>query len=89
MVKVEYFIFNYKDGLCLLVKGGGLVCNYLYVLGIDFVGMVEVLDNLKFVKGDKVVLIGWCVGEVYWGGYVEYVCVKGDWLVLLFDGLIL
>ncbi len=87
LVKVEYSTLNYKDGLCLSAKGGGLVRNYPHVPGIDFAGTVEASDNPKFAKGDKVVLTGWRVGEVHWGGYAEYARVKGDWLVPLPDGL--
>lgn len=87
LVKVEYSTLNYKDGLCLSAKGGGLVRNYPHVPGIDFAGTVEASDNPKFAQGDKVVLTGWRVGEVHWGGYAEYVRVKGDWLVPLPDGL--
>jgi acrylyl-CoA reductase (NADPH) len=64
-----------------------LVRNYPHVPGIDFAGTVEASDNPKFAKGDKVVLTGWRVGEVHWGGYAEYARVKGDWLVPLPDGL--
>jgi acrylyl-CoA reductase (NADPH) len=34
-----------------------------------------------------VVLTGWRVGEVWWGGYAEKARVKSDWLVPLPDGL--
>lgn len=87
LVKVEYSTLNYKDGLCLSAKGGGLVRNYPHVPGIDFAGTVEASDNPNFAKGDKVVLTGWRVGEVHWGGYADYARVKGDWLVPLPDGL--
>jgi acrylyl-CoA reductase (NADPH) len=33
--------------------------------------------------GDKVVLTGWRVGEVHWGGYAQKARVKADWLVPL------
>ena len=43
---------------------------------------VEVIEVL--VKpGDKVVLNGWRVGELHWGGYATKARVKGDWLVKL------
>jgi hypothetical protein len=35
------------------------------------------------VAGDKVVLNGWGVGEVHWGGLAQRARVKGDWLVPL------
>ncbi|KAJ55835.1 acryloyl-CoA reductase [Actibacterium mucosum KCTC 23349] len=85
-VAVEYSTVNYKDGLCL-GPGGGLVRTYPHVPGIDFAGTVEASDNPDFKPGDKVVLTGWRVGEVQWGGYAEKARVKGEWLVPLPDGL--
>ena len=40
-----------------------------------------------YKPGDKVVLNGWGVGEVHYGGYAEMARVKGDWLIPLPDGL--
>ncbi|WP_226553614.1 acrylyl-CoA reductase (NADPH) [Celeribacter naphthalenivorans] len=87
LVRVEYSTLNYKDGLCLSPKGGGLVRNYPHVPGIDFAGTVEASESADFKPGDKVVLTGWRVGEVRWGGYAEKARVKSDWLVPLPDGL--
>ncbi|PTQ75189.1 MDR family oxidoreductase [Celeribacter persicus] len=86
-VKVEYSTLNYKDGLCLSPKGGGLVRTYPHVPGIDFAGTVEISESPEFRPGDKVVLTGWRVGEVHWGGYAEKARVKSDWLVPLPEGL--
>ena len=85
-VAVEYSTLNYKDGLCL-GQGGGLVRNYPHVPGIDFSGTVETSEDSRFAPGDRVVLTGWRVGEVRWGGYAQKARVKGDWLVKLPDGL--
>mgnify|MGYP002713084012 CR=1 FL=1 len=86
-VAVEYSTLNYKDGLCLSPRGGGLVRNYPHVAGIDFAGTVEASDDPRHAPGDKVVLTGWRVGEVHWGGYAQKARVKADWLVPLPDGL--
>ncbi len=86
-VAVEYSTVNYKDGLCLSAKGGGLVRNYPHVPGIDFAGTVESSDDDRYKPGDKVVLTGWRVGEVHWGGYGQKARVKADWLVPLPEGL--
>jgi len=85
-VAVEYSTVNYKDGLCI-GPGGGLVRNYPHVPGIDFAGTVEASDDDRYKPGDKVVLTGWRVGEVHWGGYAEKARVKADWLVPLPSGL--
>ncbi|WP_417822091.1 MDR family oxidoreductase [Terasakiella sp.] len=86
LVKVDYSTLNYKDGLVL--NGlGGLVRNYPHIGGIDFAGTVESSDHKDFKPGDKVVLTGWRVGEVHWGGYSQKARVNGDWLVPLPEGL--
>lgn len=86
VVDVEYSTLNYKDGLCL-TGGGGLVRNYPHVPGVDFAGTVASSDDARYRPGDKVVLTGWRVGEVWWGGYAEKARVKADWLVPLPEGL--
>jgi acrylyl-CoA reductase (NADPH) len=85
-VRVEYTTVNYKDGLCL-TGGGGLVRAYPHIPGIDFAGTVEASADPRYKPGDRVVLTGWRVGEVWWGGYAEKARVKADWLVPLPAGL--
>lgn len=85
-VAVEYSTLNYKDGLCV-GPGGGLVKTYPHVPGIDFAGTVEESSDDWYKPGDKVVLTGWRVGEVWWGGYAQKASVKGEWLVPLPEGL--
>ncbi|GAA6157924.1 MDR family oxidoreductase [Ruegeria sp. HU-ET01832] len=86
-VAVEYSTVNYKDGLCMSPKGGGLVRNYPHVPGIDYAGTVEASSDDRYKPGDKVVLTGWRVGEAHWGGYTQKANAKADWLVPLPDGL--
>ena len=81
-VAVEYSTVNYKDGLCI-GSGGGMVRNYPHVPGIDFSGTVEASEDDRYSPGDKVVLTGWRVGEVQWGGYSQKARVNADWLVPL------
>ena len=85
-VKVEHSTLNYKDGM--VIKGiGRLVRTYPHVPGIDFAGTVEESSHADFKPGDPVVLTGWRVGEMHWGGHAQKARVKGDWLVPLPDGL--
>ncbi|MGI9388594.1 MAG: MDR family oxidoreductase, partial [Boseongicola sp.] len=56
---------------------------YPHVPGIDFAGVVSVSDDDRYAPGDKVVMTGWRVGEVHWGGYSEKARVNADWLVPL------
>jgi acrylyl-CoA reductase (NADPH) len=85
-VAVEYSTLNYKDGLCL-TTGGGLVKTYPHVPGIDFAGRVLASGDPRYAPGDAVVLTGWRVGEIWWGGYAQKARVKADWLVPLPAGL--
>ncbi len=85
-VAVEYSTLNYKDGLCI-GPGGGVVRTYPHVPGVDFAGTVETSQDSRYSPGDKVVLTGWRVGEVHWGGYAEKARIKADWLVPLPEGL--
>lgn len=82
-VRVAYSTLNYKDGMCLSPKGGGLVRSYPHVPGIDFAGTVEQCSSPEFKPGDPVVLTGWRVGEVHWGGYAQLARIKSEWLVPL------
>lgn len=86
VVNVDYSTVNYKDGLCI-GPGGGLVRAYPHVPGIDFAGTIESSDDARYAAGDSVVLTGWRVGEVHWGGYAQKARVNADWLVPLPAGL--
>ena len=75
-VGVEYSTLNYKDGM--IVQGiGRLVRDYPHVPGIDFAGTVEASESPDYKPGDKVVLNGWRVGEVHWGGFSSRARVSG------------
>ena len=80
LVKVDYSSLNFKDGM-ILKNGGNLVKDYPHIPGIDFAGTVEESESDKFKKGDKVILTGWRVGEVFFGGYSQYAKVQDDFLV--------
>ena len=85
-VAVEWSSLNYKDGMIL--KGiGRLVRDYPHVPGIDLAGTVEESADPRFSPGDRVVLTGWRVGEVWWGGYASRARVKADWLTRLPEGM--
>jgi len=80
LVKVDYSGLNYKDAL-ILKNGARLVKEFPHIPGIDFSGTVEESQNDKFKQGDEIILTGWRVGEVYYGGYSQYAKVNGDFLV--------
>lgn len=81
-VDVHYSTINYKDGLAMTNKGP-VVRHWPMVPGIDFAGTVSDSSHADFKPGDAVVLNGWGVGEVHWGGLAERARVRGDWLVPL------
>ena len=85
-VDIEWAGFNYKDGLCL-TGGGALVRTYPHVAGIDFAGTVRASDDPRYQTGQAVVLTGWRVGEIHWGGFAQRARLNADWLVPLPRGL--
>jgi acrylyl-CoA reductase (NADPH) len=85
-VAVEYSTLNYKDGL-VVTGAGGLVKQYPHVPGVDFAGTVVQSGDPTFKPGDKVILTGWRVGEVRWGGLAQKAAVNSEWLVPLPSGL--
>ena len=80
LVKVDYSDLNYKDAL-ILNNGAKLVKEFPHIPGIDFSGTVLESDNSKFKKDDEVILTGWRVGEIYFGGFSQLAKVNGDFLV--------
>ena len=80
LVKIEYSTLNYKDAL-ILNNGGRIVKKYPFVPGIDFSGTVEESEDDKFKKGDRIILTGFRVGEVYFGGFAGYARVNSSFLV--------
>ena len=79
-VKVDFSGLNYKDAL-ILNNGGKLVKEYPHIPGIDFSGQVIESESPDFKLGDKVVLTGCRVGEIYPGGYSQIVKVKSIFLI--------
>jgi len=80
LVKIEFSGLNYKDAL-ILKNGAKLVKEYPHIPGIDFSGEVIESDTSNFKSGDKVLLTGCRVGEIYPGGYSQLVKVKSELLV--------
>ncbi|MBS0345884.1 MAG: oxidoreductase [Proteobacteria bacterium] len=81
-VRVQYSTLNYKDALAITGQSP-VVRRFPMVPGIDLVGTVEESRHPGYHAGDLVVLNGWGVGEVHWGGLAEKARLKGDWLVPL------
>ena len=85
-VQVDYSDLNFKDGM-ILKNGGRLVKEFPHIPGIDFAGKVLESENPKFKEGDEVVLTGFRVGEIFYGGYSQIAKVNADFLVKKPDNL--
>lgn len=85
-IKVIYSGINYKDSLAINPTTK-VVRNYPMVPGVDFSG--EVVESLSplFSEGDLVFLTGLGYGTDRFGGFQEYVTVKGEDLLSIPKGL--
>ncbi len=83
-VAVDYSTLNYKDSLAI-TGSSPVVRSFPMVPGIDLAGTVESSTHADFQPGDRVVLNGWGVGEVHWGGLAQKARLNGDWLIPLPD----
>ena len=81
-VRVSHSTLNYKDGLAITGKGP-VVRKFPMVPGVDLVGTVEQSSHASYRPGDAVLLNGWGVGEVHWGGLAQKARLHGDWLIPL------
>ena len=84
-VRIEYSTVNYKDGLAVTGKSP-VVRKFPMVPGIDFAGIVESSTSTAWRPGDRVLLNGWGVGEVHWGGFAQKARVNAEWLQRVPDG---
>jgi acrylyl-CoA reductase (NADPH) len=80
LVKVDYSSLNYKDAM-ILKDGGRIVRNFPFVPGIDFSGSVVESEDTNFKSGDRVILTGFRVGEVFFGGFSQYAKVNSNFLI--------
>jgi len=81
-IAVSHSTVNYKDGLVLTGRSP-VVRKFPMIPGIDLAGTVEESSRPDFRSGDRVLLNGFGLSEVHYGGYAELARVKGDWLVPL------
>jgi len=85
-VQVAYSTLNYKDGMVL--RGlGKLVRTYPHVPGVDLVGRVIEDASGRFTPGSWVIVTGYRMGELTWGGFADEARVDPAWAVPLPDGL--
>lgn len=86
LLRVEYSGINYKDALGGTGKGK-VIRRFPLTGGIDAAGVVQRSEHAGFQPGDAVIATGQGMAFDHDGGYAETLCVPGDWLVKVPDGL--
>lgn len=81
-VNVQYSSLNYKDALAITGKSP-VVRRFPMIPGIDLAGTVVDSIHPDFSTGMPVILNGWGVGEIHWGGLAQKARLKAEWLVPL------
>jgi len=83
LVEISHSTLNYKDGLA--VSGKGIARRLPMVGGIDLAGTVLESASDEFKPGDKVIVNGFGLSELHWGGYSQKQKLRSDWLIKLPD----
>ena len=76
-VDIAYSTLNYKDALAITGKSP-VVRRFPMIPGIDLCGTVTQSTHADCPVGIQVVLNGWGVGEVHWGGLAQKARLNGD-----------
>ena len=85
LLRVAYSGINYKDALA--ASGAGRILRRSPLTGgIDFSGTVVASCDARWREGDLALVAGCGLSESHDGGYAQYACVPGDWLVPLPSG---
>lgn len=88
LIRSHYSSVNYKDALAVTGRGK-ILRRFPLVAGVDVSGVIEHSEHPRFAAGDAVLVTGCGLGESRDGGFAEYACVPGDWVVPLPRGLTL
>ena len=86
VVRVAWSGINYKDALAVSGKGR-IMKGFPKVAGIDMAGVVESSEDARYKAGDKVLVTGCNIGEIFDGGFSEIARVAADSIVPLPRGL--
>lgn len=81
-IKVEYSCLNYKDALAVTASSP-IMRELPCTAGIDLAGKVIESQDTRFAAGDKVLVCGANLGEVYDGGLAEQAQVAAESAVKL------
>jgi len=85
-IRVSHSTVNYKDGLAIT---GSLpvVRRFPMIPGADLAGVVVASRSRSFRPGDAVVVNGWGMGEIHYGGYSQMARVDAGWPIPLPDSI--
>ncbi|NEX17025.1 MAG: oxidoreductase [Halochromatium sp.] len=86
LVRVSASGVNYKDALAGTGKGK-VIKRFPITGGIDAAGIVEQSEHPCWKPGDAVIATGFGMAFDHDGGYAETLCVPGDWLAQMPQGL--
>ncbi len=86
LIRVQYSGVNYKDALAGSGRGK-ILKRFPLTGGIDAAGVVARSEHADFKPGDAVIATSFGMSFDHDGGYAEYLCVPGDWVVAMPDGL--
>lgn len=84
LVDVSHSTVNYKDGLA--VTGFGPIARKMPMVGgIDLAGTVVRSADPAWEAGARVLVNGFGLSELHWGGYAQKARLKAEWLVRIPD----
>jgi len=86
LIQVTHSSVNYKDALAGTGRGK-ILRTFPLIGGIDAAGEVLSSQHPAYDAGDAVIATGWGLSFDHDGGYARYLCVPGDWLVPMPEGL--
>lgn len=85
-IDVAHSTINYKDSLAI-TGSSPVVRSFPMVGGIDLAGTVTSSTSADVAEGSEVLVNGWGMGEVHWGGYASKARVPAAWTVPVPDGM--
>lgn len=85
LVEVSHSTLNYKDGLAITGKGK-IARSLPMVCGIDLAGTIVASQDPNWRAGDRVLVNGYGLSELCWGGLSQYARVRPEWLVRIPTG---
>jgi len=86
LIRVSHSSLNYKDALGIHNRAP-VIRKFPMVAGIDLAGTVETSSDSRWKRGDPVLVTGFGIGELRWGGLAELCRVPADFPVRLPEGL--